>query len=287
MMHFADRLVERVAGKGAACVGVDPVLDRLPDDVRQAGGPVEAIGRFCEVVLETVAPHVAVVKFQSACFERYAAAGVDCLNGLLVRAHELGLMTILDAKRGDIGSSAEHYAAACLAEADATTINAWCGSDGIRPFVDVAAEHGKGLFAWVRASNPSSDAVQGQKLADGRTVAEAMAELVAHIGGEKRCIGQSGYSLLGAVVGATKPDEAAQLRQLMPQQVFLVPGFGALEAGAEDVKACFAADGRGAIVNASRSILYAYQQTDAADWRAAIEQAALDMQQQLANALSV
>ena len=137
------------------------------------------------------------------------------------------------------------------------------------------------------SSNPSSDAVQGQKLADGRTVAEAMAQLVAGIGGEARCIGQSGYSLLGAVVGATKPEEAAQLRRLMPQQVFLVPGFGAQGAGAEDVKACFAPDGSGAIVNASRSILYAYQHTDAADWRTAIEQAALDMQRELANALSV
>ncbi len=282
MNHFADCLLDAIERKGAPiCVGIDPVFSKLPEELRETNTPLESIRAFCVEVMRAVAEHAPIVKFQSACFERYHAPGVVLLDDLMRVAHELELLVILDAKRGDIGSSASHYAAATLARADATTINAWCGADGIAPFLEAAAEAGRGLFAWVRASNPSSDAFQGLTLQDGRTVSEALAQIVAESGAATDCIGQSGYSLLGAVVGATKPSDAVRLRDMMPQQIFLVPGFGAQGGTAEDVRACFKPDGTGALVTASRSITYAFAKSDAEDWREPIAAAAADMAQQI------
>lgn len=282
MTHFADRLLDAIERKGAPiCVGIDPVFSKLPEPLRETQTPLESIRAFCVEVMRAVAPHAPIVKFQSACFERYHAPGVQLLEDLMRVAGELQLLVILDAKRGDIGSSAQHYAAATLAQADATTINAWCGADGIAPFLAAAAAAGKGLFPWVRASNPSSDAFQGLKLEDGRTVSEALAQIVAEAGSAANAIGKRGYSLLGAVVGATKPDDAARLRDMMPRQIFLVPGFGAQGGTADDVRACFKSDGTGALVTASRSITYAFAGTDADDWRVPIAAAAADMARQI------
>lgn len=294
--HFADRLLEACEQKGTPiCVGIDPVYERLPLALRGQGSDgvvdrIDVIRRFVEAVLDAVAPHVPCVKFQSACFERYHWHGVEAYHGLVHRARCLGLVVIGDVKRGDIGHTAAHYAAACLEDAslpkgtaapDAITINAWCGTDGIEPFLEAAAASGKGLFAWVRASNPSSDRLQGLSVADGGSVADALAHLVSELANDRRYVGRYGYSLLGAVVGATKVSEAGRLRQLMPQQVFLVPGFGAQGGDADDIRACFNPDGRGAIVAASRSILYAYDLGDD-DWVLSIERAAIDMKQRLA-----
>src|SRR5690606_4930248 len=143
-------------------------------------------------------------------------------------ARDRGLSVIADGKRGDIGISSAHYAAAFLRgphAADALTVNAYLGADGLQPFIDAAAEEGRGLFALVRTSNPGGDARQGLPLRDGRTVGEAVADMVAGAGAAH--VGGSGCSLLGAVVGATKPADARSLRERMPQQLFLVPGFGA------------------------------------------------------------
>ena len=257
---------------------------------------VDAICRFVLGVLDAVAPHVACVKFQSACFERYLWRGVEAYRRLVNEAKLLDLLVIGDAKRGDIGVSAGHYAAGCLADSrladlgclpgpDALTINSYLGADSIDPFMQVAEAEGKGLFALVRTSNPGGDAIQSLALADGGNVACAVAKIIDEVGSAPEYMGASGYSLLGAVVGATKGSEAAHLRALMPRQVFLVPGFGAQGGKADDVKACFDADGRGAVVTASRSIIYAYEKIDGDDWRTAVRQAAADMKDQVRAAL--
>ena len=292
-MHFADRLLAACEDKGApVCAGIDPVFERLPRDLRgDAAGPrdaphaVEAIGRFVRGVLEAVRPHVPCVKLQSACFERYHWRGVKLYDDMVREARAMGLIVIGDAKRGDIGISAAHYAAGCLADdvdapgPDALTVNGYLGGDSLEPLIDVAAAQGKGLFALVRTSNPGGDALQGLKLDDGRSVGEAVADLVAQQG--EAHVGERGYSLLGAVVGATKPADAASLRRHMPRQIFLVPGFGAQGGGADDVRACFKADGTGAIITASRSVNYAFEKAPEADWKQAIEAAALDLRQQI------
>lgn len=293
MSHFADRLIEAVRRCNApVCVGLDPVLDRLPRSVRgdEAGNnvdaAVEAIESFSRHIIEAVAPHVPCVKLQSACYERYGPAGVAAYHNVARAAVEAGLLVIGDAKRGDIGLTASHYAVANLADVDALTINTYFGRDGIEPFADRAADHGQGLFALVRTSNPGGDAIQSLALADGRSVAQAVGELIAQIGDAPNYLGASGYSLLGAVVGATKPGDAAALRRIMPHQIFLVPGFGAQGGGADDVRACFNDDGLGALITASRSVIYAYDNPADANWLGAVESAAVDLKRQIAAILA-
>ena len=275
--HAADRLIDAIDRLAApVCVGIDPVADRLPDALKPASdspkATVEAIADFTGGLIDAVADHVPVVKFQSACFERYGHRGVAVLEEAIAEARQRGLEVILDAKRGDIGISAAHYAAAAFGphrdeSPNWLTINSYLGEDGIRPFL----VEGCGAFALVRTSNPGGDELQAQKLADGRSIAECVAEIVATIGSDH--VGQSGYSALGAVVGATKAKDAEELRRVMPQQIFLVPGFGAQGGGVADVLPCFADRGRGALVTASRSVIYAFK-PDQADWQLAVREAA-------------
>lgn len=288
--HAADRLLDACRRKGApVCVGLDPVLNKLPDAL---GGlePVAALERFCLDVIDAVAEHVPAIKPQIACFERFGSAGYRVYEKVVTAGREAGLFVIADAKRGDIGTSSAHYASGLLAGeedgavgSDALTVNSYLGADGLEPFVKAAAATGRGLFALVRTSNPGGDKLQGLRLEDGRSVAEAVADMVADLG----CgtLGQSGYSLLGAVVGATKPEDAASLRQRMPQQIFLVPGFGAQGGSAEDVRACFKPDGTGAIITASRSVIYAYNPADE-NWPVAVAQAAVDLKRQISDLLA-
>ena len=280
--HAADRLLAISERKGApVCVGLDPVRERLPKPLTDLP-PLEAIERFCVEVIEVVARHVPAIKPQVACFERYGSDGLAVYERVVAAGRQAGLFVVGDAKRGDIGISAGHYAAGHLegpAACDALTVNAYLGVDGLEPFVESAAAVGRGLFALVRTSNPGGDALQRQRLADGRTVAEAVADLVAEAG--RGSIGERGYSLLGAVVGATKPAEAAALRERMPQQLFLVPGFGAQGGTADDVRACFKPDGTGALITASRSVIYAFNPS-AEDWQHPVAQAAEQLQRDVA-----
>ncbi|MFO0829637.1 MAG: orotidine-5'-phosphate decarboxylase [Phycisphaerales bacterium] len=295
IQHPADRLLEAFERCGApVCVGLDPVVDRLPTAV--FGGDVskaDAIRRFCLGVLDAIEPFIACVKLQSACFERFGWPGVSVLHDVLAAARAKHMAVILDAKRGDIGMTAEHYAAAsAYAGADWTTVNGYLGEDGIKPFLvpDDADSgprgpgrgmpgFGRGAFVLVRTSNPSGDAFQSLSLQDGRTIAEAMADLVAALGARR--LGSSGFSNLGAVVGATKRTEIAALRARMPQQLLLLPGYGAQGAGVDDVLPAFRADGRGAIVTASRAVLYPASATATpperptlADWTSPVARAA-------------
>lgn len=253
------------ATRSIACVGLDPVIEKLPAQVRSGSTEVEAINTFCEGVLEAVAGIVPAVKFQSACFERYGAPGVERLHRLIESARKQGLLVVLDAKRGDIGVTAEHYAHASFitAGADCLTVNPYLGPDTLEPYLTIGGP-AKGLFVLVRTSNPGSDSVQNLPLADGRTVAVAMAEMVAEIG--RKSIGSNGLSSIGAVVGATKAADAKKLRQAMPDQFFLIPGYGAQGGTAEDIRPMLRlsssnAAGRrpgdlGVLVTASRSVIY-------------------------------
>ena len=304
--HFADRLAAAVARAGSpVCVGLDPVYEKLPAELRcgtpDGAGAAGAIARFCEGVIEAVAPAggwpgVPAIKLQSACFERYGGAGVELLRMLLRRARERGMVAVLDAKRGDIGISAEHYAAAAFGAdpsrgADAITLSGYMGSDTIEPFL---TDPSRGVFVLVRTSNPGSDSIQSQRLADGRTVAELVADEVAALG--QRRVGACGLSSVGAVVGATKPEDGPRLRARMPDQVFLVPGYGAQGGTADDIRgmlrpAAASAASKGAraaragvLVTASRSIIYpGGDVSGAGDWRGAIGTAAKKLAAEIAN----
>lgn len=304
---FGDRLVEAIRQKQAPiCVGIDPMLDQFPDNVfdedagrdePDADAAIDAIFAFTTRVLRVVAPLVPAVKFQSAYFERYLWDGVEAYYSLVREAKDLGLLVIGDVKRGDIGTTAAAYAAAHLDDAasedvddaaapDAVTVNPMLGADTVEPFVKVARATDKGLFVLVRTSNPGSAEFQDVPLADGRTWSEMLADRVAMIASAEGLVGSSGYSSVGAVVGATQPQTMRSLRERLPRSIFLLPGYGAQGATAEMTKLAFR-DGTGAIVSASRSILYAHKEPRYAarfgdDWEKCVKQAVLDMKADLA-----
>jgi len=252
---------------------------------------IEQLGKFCREVIEIVAPIVPAVKVQSAYFEKYGHIGVELYSRVVSTARRLGLVVIGDVKRGDIGSTAEAYAEGHLRGdgPDCVTVNAYFGADGLAPFVGAAQDEGKGLFVLVRTSNPSGATIQDFTGVEGKKFHEHIAEQVAAIGEEEGLLGDRGYSCVGAVVGATYPSEARRLREIMSRQLFLVPGYGAQGAGAADCAAAFRPDGTGAIVNASRSILYAHNRAEyaGADWKKAVESAAKAFAEDIRNAVRI
>ena len=306
---FGDRLCDAIERLGTpACVGLDPVLERLPVPTKDTNGrPIGAADRieaFCAGVIEAVAGVVPIVKPQSACFERFGQAGVGVLKRTIQLARQRGLIVILDAKRGDIGTTAEHYAAAAFGagssanaapgaaarsglDADAITLSGYMGMETVEPFLSAgglgAGEGGRGVFVLVRTSNPGSDSIQAQRLADGRTVAELMADEVAALGRAGGRVGASGWSCVGAVVGATKSGEGAVLRKRMPEQMFLVPGFGAQGGTIEDIRPMLRGTGSvrewGVVVNASRSVLYPGE--TGGDWKRHVRDAAARFAEEL------
>lgn len=287
---FIDLLVERVERAGSPiCVGLDPVLEKLPDRVRaEHWEPPAAIEAFSTGVIDAVAGIAPVVKLQSACFERYGAAGVRVLEHVAAHARKRGVLVLLDAKRGDIGISAEHYAQAAVGlHADALTVSGYMGPSTIEPYLKA----GLGAFVLVRTSNPDSDVVQGVELRDGRSVAGMMGEVVATLGGSWRGIGAGrGLSSVGAVVGATKASDGRMLRERMPDQVFLVPGYGAQGGTADDVRALVrpGANGpgnSGVLVSASRSVIYPGAGASDDGWPAAVQAAASRLASEIASVL--
>jgi len=298
---FADRLTRAIAAKGSPiCVGIDPIYDNLPDAVigksrnpHDLNASLDAIHDFIMGVLKVVAPHAAVVKFQSAYFEKYLWEGVEAYYGLIAEAQDLGLLVIGDVKRGDIGSTSEAYAAAHLdqiafpdlegATPDAITVNPYLGMDTLDPFLTVAKQNGKGLFVLVRTSNPGSAHLQDVRTADGRTVSELVADQLAPLAEEQGLLGETGWSSLGAVVGATQIHTIQSMRQRLPHSIFLLPGYGTQGATADMTRAAFT-NGQGAIVSASRSILYAHKDAKfAADtWQGSVEKAVIAMKNDLA-----
>ena len=268
--HFSDRLLAAIGAVGTpACVGLDPVLERVPHAVRAAHpDPPASVFAFCLGVIDAVAGIVPAIKPQSACFERLGPAGMLVLHEVCTHATRRGLAVVLDAKRGDIGVSAEHYAASAVAiGAHAITVNAYLGTETVVPYLDA----GLGVFVLVRTSNPDSDAVQLARLEDGRSVAEMMADHVALLGASYT--GTGGASDVGAVVGATKAADGPALRKRMPRAMFLVPGYGTQGGTAEDVRGLLDSRGGGVLVSASRSVLYPTSPEDP-DWAHAVGVAA-------------
>jgi len=271
MDHFADRLIAAVQRKGAPiCLGLDPRWEQLPASLRdqalrehgdtpRARG--EAFLQFNRAVLDAVADRIPVCKPQVAFYEQYGADGWRALEGTIRHAHDKGLLVIADAKRGDIGSTAQAYAEAHLTDApgalnaDALTVNPFMGGDTLKPFLDVAAARGHGLFVLVKTSNPGSGDLQDLTV-DGRPLYERVAALVGTLGADH--IGSSGFSSVGAVVGATYPEQARRLRELLPHSIFLVPGYGAQGGGAADAAPAFCENGLGAVVNSSRGLIFAF-----------------------------
>ena len=287
MQNFADRLITAIERRGhAACVNLDPVLEKLPAAIRgmaqanNSESAASALSKYGRAVIDAVGPLIPVVKINSAYFEVYGAAGVAAYAELIGHAHRAGLLVIGDVKRGDIGHTAEMYAQAYLggsgdSVADAITINGYFGEDGIQPFVDAAANYGRGVFVLVRTSNPSAGAIQDIGVSDGRKVHELVAAQVTRWNSDPRLLGTRGYSSIGAVAGTRTQADAATLRKLMPQCYLLVPGYGAQGGTAQDFRPYFNRDGLGAIVAAGRSVIFAYERPEyqKIPWERAVETA--------------
>ncbi|MGB2875769.1 MAG: orotidine-5'-phosphate decarboxylase [Gaiellaceae bacterium] len=284
---FADRLAEAVEKKRSQLLaGLDPRPDLLPvelvgDAQVDRAGAADGCARFCRGIIDAVAPHVVGVKPQLAFFEALGADGFRALEDVCWYARSAGLIVLADAKRGDIGSTSRAYAAAYLEArgeepplADAMTVNVYPGRDSLEPFVAACRRHGTGLFCLIKTSNEGGADVQDLVLSDGRLLWQHVARLVHELGQE--LVGERGLSSVGAVVGATHPRAVGEARRLMPQAVLLLPGVGAQGATPADLARAFTSGPASALVNASRSVLYAFR-TSGEDWRtaAALEAARL------------
>ncbi len=265
MAQFADRLIQQIQTKDSRCiVGLDPRVDQMPAFLRDSG-PYAAITAFHELVIDAVADLVPAVKPQLAFFEQYGVAGMQAFENTVIAAKKRGLLVIADGKRNDISSTAEAYANAYLGEGgfecDALTVTPYLGRDSLVPFVEACQKHGKGMFVILKTSNPGSKDFEDQTLeSTGRPLYEKIAGVLNELGSD--LVGESGYSSVGAVIGATFPEEGRRLRALMPKALILVPGYGAQGGSAQAAAECFNDDGLGAIVNSSRGITYAFGDPD-------------------------
>ena len=280
-MHFGDALTAATKEKSPVCVGLDPNVLKLPEDIDHNAAGMLA---FCKGIIDAVKDIASCVKPQLAYFEVLGWEGMKTFWETCRYAKEQGLLVIADGKRNDIGSTCDAYADAYLYEGspvDALTVSPYLGSDGINPFIERCAKHDKGIFVLTKTSNPSSGELQDLPCGD-EAVHEHMAQLVESWAAQQ--IGSaSSLSCIGAVVGATYPEELKYLRTLMPHVPILIPGYGAQGGGAQDVLAGFIPDGTGAIVNSARGIIFA---SSGPDWQEAAKSAAEAMQQDLAAALA-
>jgi orotidine-5'-phosphate decarboxylase len=268
--HFGDRLASAVEQKRTQLVvGLDPRPDLIPVELR------DDVPRFCRGIIDAVAPHAVAVKPQSAFFEALGAPGAAALEEVCAYSSSAGLLVILDAKRGDIGSTARAYAAAYLEPrsegerplVDAMTVNPYLGRDSVEPYLAACRRHGVGIFCVVKTSNPGGAEVQDLALSDGRPLWQHVALLVRDWGED--LVGERGLSSVGAVIGATHPRAVGEARRLLPRSVLLLPGVGAQGASPADVARAFTSGPSSALVNVSRSVMYAYRQGAEDDWRAA------------------
>ena len=259
-------------------VGLDPLPDYIPGDIvekhlRQGETPeamAEAYFEFNCGIIDAVCDIVPAVKPQSAYYELLGYEGVRAFKKTADYAKSKGMYVIADVKRNDIGSTAQAYSEAYLGavkiggseifpfDFDAATVNAYLGSDGVMPFIETCKKRGKAIFALVKTSNPSSGELQ-DKVLDGEPVYTVVADLMAEI--SRDTIGKEGFSCVGAVVGATYPEELKFLRERLANTFFLVPGYGAQGGGAKEVANAFQKGGRGAIINSSRGIICAWKKT--------------------------
>jgi orotidine-5'-phosphate decarboxylase len=298
--HFADQLAAAVTRCGnPVLVGLDPRLAQLPgplwpsDEKPSWSAQADAYEQFSRGVIDVVAPLVPAVKPQAAFFEQLGPHGMSALGSVVRYASEKGLLVILDGKRNDIGSTAQAYAEGFLGAgdasgwgADALTVSPYLGDDSLSPFVEVAQQRGAGIFVLVKTSNPGGGAFQ-DLVSDGRPIYRHVAEHVETLAADTA--GDCGYGCVGAVVGATYPEQLVELRKAMPHTWFLIPGYGSQGGTAADVAGGFDADGLGAIVNSSRAIIFAHARPEYAErfgpsrWQEAVEAATRQMIEKLAD----
>ncbi len=259
--NFADRLTAQTREKGnPLCLGLDPHLTLLPQFVREKTDTVESIGQFLISYIDLIAKKIPAVKPQAAFFEQLGPKGMQLLFDVSEYARQQGLLVVLDAKRGDIGSTAQAYAQAYLsrdAPFDAITINPYLGMDSLSPFLEACQANGKGVFVLVKTSNPGAKDFQDLALKKDVALYE---EIATRLQGQcEALVGKSGWSSLGVVVGATYPKEAVRIRQILPQAFFLVPGFGAQGASAQQALSAFEVTSEtytGGVISSSRAIMF-------------------------------
>ena len=276
-MNIVDRLIENtIKTKNPSVIGLDPDISKIPmcykTDIK-IENPFEAVAEviynFNRDIIDTVCEIVPAVKPQMAFYEKYGSCGVSAFEKTVRYAKSKGLVVVEDAKRNDIGNTAKAYADGHIGEvelldgtcassfdADFLTVTPFLGSESLIPFIDVCIKNNKGIFVLVKTSNTSSGEIQNVVTEEGLTISQSIAKYVSEQSHD--FIGEYGYSSIGAVVGATYPEEAVSLRKLMPKSYFLVPGYGAQGGDAKDILPCFNEDGLGAIVNSSRGILYTH-----------------------------
>lgn len=304
-----NKLITKIKQTGAPIVvGLDPMMKSIPEHIQKAAysqcgetleGAAEAIWQYNKGIVDAIYDLIPAVKPQIAMYEQFGIPGVIAFKKTVDYCKEKGLVVIGDVKRGDIGSTSEAYAVGHLGKVqvgeksyygfdeDFVTVNPYLGSDGVKPFIKVCQEEKKGIFVLVKTSNPSSGELQ-DRLVDGKPIYELVGEQVAAWAEE--CMGES-YSYVGAVVGATYPEQGRILRKVMPKAFILVPGYGAQGGKGADLLHFFNEDGLGAIVNSSRGIIAAYQQEKYAEYGAAnyadaSRAAVLDMREDIAQALA-
>jgi orotidine-5'-phosphate decarboxylase len=301
--HFSTRLAAAIQRtRNPVMVGLDPRVEQLPASLRPAETRdyrcvADAYRRFCCEVIDVVAGRVPIVKPQAAFFEQLGPAGMLALGDVIDYAHERQLLVVVDGKRNDIGTTAEAYAGGYLGHkpqsgwgADALTVNPYMGDDSLEPFVKLGRLHGAGIFVLVKTSNPGGKRFQ-DLLCEGRPLYRHVAEYVETL--SQQTLSVCGYGDVGAVVGATYPEQIAELRACMPSTWFLIPGFGTQGGTAHDCAAAFDAQGLGAVVNNSRGIIFAHARPEYRDrfgearWQEAVSAATNDMIDQLRSATNV
>lgn len=309
-MHIMDQLIEKIIRtKNPSVIGLDPDMSKIPTCYKTKV-PVSAtlqaaahvLFLFCRDIIDAVSPFVPAVKPQMAFFEKYGSCGVAAFEQVTAYAKTKGLAVIEDAKRNDIGNTAKAYADGHLGQVempdgslrpslnvDFLTVSPFLGSESLEPFIESCQMNNKGIFVLVKTSNKSSGEIQDVLAADGQSISQHLADYIARQGAGTR--GTYGYSAVGAVVGATYPEQASVLRNRMPGQYFLVPGYGAQGGKARDILPCFHENGLGAIVNASRAILYDHMTSEdrarctREQYMAGVKTAVLHMQKELYSTL--
>lgn len=303
-----DRLIHKIdALKNPTVAGLDPNVDMIPEYIRADAfqkygrtleGAAQAILTFNKGLIDALCDIVPAIKPQCAYYEMYGWHGVKALAETIDYAKEKGMYVITDGKRNDIGTTMQAYTNAHIGSiniegkrffpfgADALTVNGYLGTNGINPLLDVCKQNNSAIFVLVKTSNPSSGELQDKVFESGKTLYQEMGELCETWGKETRT--DLGYSAVGAVVGATYPEQLTQLRKELPHTFFLVPGYGAQGGGAQGLIGAFDENGRGAIVNSSRAIMYAYKQTNenGEDYALAARNEAIRMREDIMNVVT-
>ncbi|MEX1375954.1 MAG: orotidine-5'-phosphate decarboxylase [Eubacteriales bacterium] len=291
---ITDKLIDKIIETNAPiCVGLDTHLGVMPAsyiknvDVSDLSKCADKIFEYNKILIDKLADIIPSVKLQNAYYEMYGIAGIEAYAKTIEYAHSANMIVIADVKRGDIGSTCTAYADAHLGKAlfnaDFMTVNPYFGTDGMQPFLDKCIEDDKGLFVLVKTSNPSSSELQDLMTDDGSKIYEKCADLVIKWG---NTAGKHGYNSIGAVVGATHKEEGISLRKKMKNTFFLIPGYGAQGAAADDIAGMFDKNGVGGIVNSSRGIIGAWKKAETDDFAQSAYDATVSMIESIDKALN-